>query len=293
MKEIVVVSGKGGTGKTVITGSLAVLAQSKVMVDCDVDAPDLWFLLHPRVKERYRFRGGKVGIIDPEKCTQCGKCKELCRFGAIHQIAKTYIIDSLSCEGCGVCTIVCPEKAVSLKREERGEYFFSETNYGPFIHARLGIAQENSGKLVTQVKNKAREIARKKKIKYIIVDGPPGTGCPVISSLTGADTALIVTEPTLSGIHDMERVIQVAFHFGIKVFLCINKFDLNRENTKSIEELSSRKGIPVIGKIPFEERVIESVVKGFPLVEYIKGEIAKVIKEMWENLSRDEGKNNL
>lgn len=231
MKEVVILSGKGGTGKTILTASLACLVENKIMADCDVDAANLHLLLHPEIKETYEFKGGKEAIIDAEKCIGCGKCEEICRFGAPYRNGDVYSIDEFACEGCATCTIVCPAEAIRMETEEAGKYFISQTEYGPFVHAELGIAQENSGKLVSIVKERAREIALKNNLSFIIMDGPPGIGCPVISTLSGVNTALVVTEPTLSGIHDMERVIDVAFHFGAKVFICINKFDLNTEKT--------------------------------------------------------------
>lgn len=286
MKEIVVVSGKGGTGKTVITASLGVLAQDKVMADCDVDAANLHLLLHPRIKESHKFKGGKTAIIDREKCAGCGKCEEVCRFQAPYKKDGGYSIDEFSCEGCGACILVCPVEAIRLKEEEAGEWFISETEYGPFVHAQLGIAQENSGKLVSAVREKARDIAIEEKLDYVVIDGPPGIGCPVIASLTGVDTALVVTEPTISGIHDMERVIQVAFHFGAKVYLSINKFDLNLENTHRIEKYAQENGIEIVGRIPYEEKVIESVVQGVPLVKFIEGGISQTISRIWERIRK-------
>ncbi|GAI05092.1 unnamed protein product, partial [marine sediment metagenome] len=219
MKQIVVISGKGGTGKSVIAGSFASLAKNKVMADCDVDAADLHLLLHPTVKETHEFSGGKTAFIDERRCTECGKCQEVCRFEAIDN----YVVDPISCEGCGVCFHICPEKAIKMVDDLSGKWFVSETKYGPFVHAKLGIAEENSGKLVTLVRQNAKLIAEKEKRDFVIIDGPPGIGCPVIASLSGVDIALIVTEPTLSGIHDLERIVGVAHHFGIKGVVCINK----------------------------------------------------------------------
>lgn len=276
------ISGKGGTGKTVITASFASLARSKVMADCDVDAADLHLLLHPQIKETYNFEGGKLAVIDRERCVECGKCEEVCRFEAINN----FIIDPLACEGCGACTLICPEEAISLRAEEDvGHWFISETRYGPLVHAKLGIAQENSGRLVSLVRERASDIALKENLDYVIIDGPPGIGCPVIASISGVDLALIVTEPTLSGIHDLERVANVARHFGVKTFLCINKYDLNIENSQKIKDLGKNSKIEVIGEIPFDKMVVESLVNGAPIVEYKDTEASKRIKNMWERIA--------
>ena len=284
MKEIVVISGKGGTGKTVITSSFAVLAKNKVMADCDVDAANLYLLLHPQIRERNTYRGSHSASIDSEICTGCGKCKKVCRFEAIYEENGFYEVDSYSCEGCGACKLVCPVEAVRLEEEETGEWFISETEYGLFVHANLDIAQENSGKLVSLVREKARDIAIENNLDTIIIDGPPGIGCPVIASLSGVNTALVVAEPSLSGIHDMERVIEVAFHFGAKVFLCINKFDINMENTANIEQYALNRGIEVVGKIPYDEKVIDAVRQEVPVINALDGEIPEVLAGIWERI---------
>ncbi len=284
MKEMVIASGKGGTGKTVITASLGVVAENKVLADADVDAANLHLLVNPKIQETYTFHGGKKASIDYEKCENCGKCQEFCRFGAIYKEGEKYFIDEYACEGCGVCYLVCPHQAIKLEIEETGEFFVSSTPYGPLVHAQLGIAQENSGKLVSVVREKARELAVKEGLEYILIDGPPGIGCPVISALSGVNTALIVTEPTLSGIHDMERVIGVAYHFGVKVFLLINKFDINPKNCYQIEEFAQQNNIEVIGKIPFHEKIIDAVKRRIPPVEVMDKSFKKTIIELWERL---------
>jgi len=224
MKEVVILSGKGGTGKTSIVGSFAAIAKNKVMADCDVDAADLHLLLAPSVKEEKEFRSGQVAVIDEEKCTQCGLCQDVCRFDAITD----FEVDPISCEGCGFCSHICPVEAISMKESLSGFWFTSNTKYGPLVHARLGIAQENSGKLVALVRQRAKEIAESDGLDYIISDGPPGIGCPVISSLSGANLALLVTEPTLSGIHDLERVLGVCHHFGIRLWFVLISVILTR-----------------------------------------------------------------
>lgn len=281
MKEIVVLSGKGGTGKTSIVGSIAVLAKNKVLVDCDVDAADLHLLLQPTVKEKHEFWSGQIAYIDEEKCSHCGLCQDLCRFKAI----KDFKVDIPSCEGCGFCFQICPTGAISMAESMAGNWFISDTKYGPLIHARLGIAQENSGKLVALVRQNAKELAEMGNFDYIISDGPPGIGCPVISSLSGANLALLVTEPTLSGIHDLERVLGVCRYFCVPALICINKYDLNKDITNKIENYFLKQGVGVVAKIPFDNIVTEAIVKGVPIVEYNKNGISCQIEQLWAHIS--------
>jgi len=280
MKEVVVLSGKGGTGKTSIVGSLAALADDKVLADCDVDAADLHLLLSPSEKVRNEFWSGQLACIDEDKCTECGLCQELCRFHAIND----FRVDVVSCEGCGFCSHVCPVEAITMSERMAGYWFISDTKYGPLVHARLGIAQENSGKLVALVRQQAKQIAEERGLDYIISDGPPGIGCPVISSLSGAGLALLVTEPSLSGIHDLERVLGVCRHFEVPAMVCINKYDLNEENSRRIEDQCLSQGVEVAGRIPFDNVVTESIVQGVPIVEYSNGEVAREIERMWHLL---------
>jgi MinD superfamily P-loop ATPase len=280
MKEVVVLSGKGGTGKTSIVGSLAVLAEDKVLADCDVDAADLHLLLSPSERVRNEFWSGQVAHIDEDKCTECGLCQELCRFNAIED----FRVDAVSCEGCGFCFHVCPVEAITMSERMAGYWFISDTRYGPLVHARLGVAQENSGKLVAVVRQQAKQIAEEQGLDYIISDGPPGIGCPVISSLSGAGLALLVTEPSLSGIHDLERVLGVCRHFGVSAMVCINKYDLNEENTRQIEDRCLSQGVEVAGRIPFDNVVTESIVQGVPVVEYSDGNVTREIERMWHLL---------
>ncbi len=281
MKQIAVISGKGGTGKTVVTGSLASLANSKVMVDCDVDAADLHLLLHPEVKERHEFKSGQSAVIDKGLCKECGKCLSVCRFGAIKP---DFSVEQFSCEGCGLCGHICPYGAIGMEENTAGEWFISDTKYGPFIHARLGIAEENSGKLVAKIRQAASELAEKKSLDYVIIDGPPGIGCPVIASLSGVDRALIVTEPTLSGLHDAGRVMDVAGHFNIPVKLVVNKYDLNQAMTEKIEAFCRQKDIPVIGRIAFDKTVVQALVAGKTIVEYGQCPAGDEIRKIWELL---------
>jgi MinD superfamily P-loop ATPase len=281
MKELVVLSGKGGTGKTSIVGSFAALAKDAVLADCDVDAADLHLLLEPDTQQKHEFWSGQVAVIDEEKCTQCDLCQELCRFKAIED----FRVDPVSCEGCGFCFHVCPAEAVTMKENLSGHWFVSDTKYGSLVHARLGIAQENSGKLVALVRQQAKLIAEKEGAGLIISDGPPGIGCPVISSLSGANLALLVTEPTLSGIHDLERVLGVCRHFDVPALVCINKYDINEENTRQIESYCSSQGVEVASKIPFDNAVTEAMVQGLPVVKCGDSPVSRQIDLLWQNIS--------
>ncbi len=280
MQEIVVLSGKGGTGKTSIVGSLAVLAEDKVLADCDVDAADLHLLLQPAIREQHDFRGGQTAEINKDKCLRCGLCQEVCRFKAI----KDYKVDALSCEGCGFCMNVCPNESIMMQENVAGQCFVSDTAYGTLVHARLGIAQENSGKLVASVRQKARVLAENQGAAYIICDGPPGIGCPVISSLSGARLALLVTEPTLSGIHDLERVLDVCRHFNVPAAVCINKYNINEANRRQIEEYCRAQGIDIAARIPFDKVVTDAMIKGLPVVKYSQGSVSHQIKLLWQNI---------
>jgi MinD superfamily P-loop ATPase len=280
MKEIVVLSGKGGTGKTSIVGSLAALVESKVLADCDVDAADLHLLLNPSVKQENEFWSGQMAYVAPDKCTECGLCQELCRFNAISD----FEVDPVSCEGCGFCSHICPVEAITMKENLSGHLFVSETRYGPLVHARLGIAQENSGKLIAEVRQQAKQLAGEQGLDYIISDGPPGIGCPVISSLSGVSQALLVTEPTLSGMHDLERVLGVCRHFGVPALVCINKYDINEDNAQEIENYCFSQGVEVAAKIPFDNTVTEALVRGVPVVEHSNGMVSQEIRKLWNDI---------
>lgn len=281
MKQLTVISGKGGTGKTILTASFAALAENKVMIDCDVDAADLHLLLHPLIKERHEFKSGKTAAIDKELCQECGKCVDVCRFDAV---SEDFIVDPVSCEGCGLCGHVCPADAIEMEENISGEWFVSDTKYGPFVHAKLGIAEENSGKLVAKIRQIGKEIAENENLEYVIVDGPPGIGCPVFASLTGADLAVIVTEPTLSGIHDMKRVAEVVKHFNINIKVVVNKYDLNPENTRLIEIFCEEREIEMAGYISFSQVVIESIENAVPLVEFTGDDVSKDVIKIWNNV---------
>ena len=282
MKELVVLSGKGGTGKTSIVASFAALAQKKVLVDCDVDAADLHLVLKPDIRQDNEFWSGQVAVIDGGKCTECGLCQELCRFEAIAD----FKVDTTSCEGCGFCSQICPVEAITMKERLSGRWFISDTRYGPLVHARLGIAQENSGKLVALVRQQAKQLADKDDLDYIISDGPPGIGCPVISSLSGANLALVVTEPTLSGIHDLDRVVDVCHHFNIPVLVCINKYDINEDNVRRIEDYCLSQGLEIAARIPFDNAVTEAMVQGLPVVEYRDNAVSRQIDLLWRTVLR-------
>jgi MinD superfamily P-loop ATPase len=282
MKQITVISGKGGTGKTTILASLAALVKRAVLVDADVDAADLHLLLKPQVLRREPFVASQVAVIDPEKCDQCGKCAEACRFEAIRDLQ----VDPISCEGCGVCFHICPRGAILLKEVQSGEWFISQTRYGPMVHAKLGVAQENSGKLVTLVRREAQKIAREGGYPLILIDGPPGIGCPVIASLGGVNAVLVVTEPSVSGIHDLERVLGVSRHFQVPAWVCVNKWDINPENTAKIREYCQQQGCPVIGEIPFDPVVTKAMVMESAVVEYSSGIVSQEIKKMWTKFER-------
>ena len=292
MKEIVVISGKGGTGKTSIVASFASLVKSAVLADCDVDAADLHLVLGPRVKQTSDFSGGKQASIITEKCIGCGKCKELCKFNAINfngpandTIAKTFTVDPISCEGCKVCVEFCPVDAIEFNDSINGQWFISDTRFGTMVHARLGIAEENSGKLVFLLRKEAKRIAEEEKKDLIIIDGSPGIGCPVIASITGADIVLIVTEPTLSGKHDLDRVAELATGFKIPTLVAINKFDLNPDMATQIEEDARKQNIKVIGKIRYDKAFTKAQIMKCSVVEYTGGAVTEDIKALWRNVT--------
>jgi MinD superfamily P-loop ATPase len=281
MQEIVVLSGKGGTGKTVVTASFAALSHSNVLCDCDVDAADLHLLLRPAIQETHEFWGRPLADIDLEACSRCGLCLEVCRFDAIQD----FRVDPFACDGCGLCREVCPLEAVSMRENLAGHWYVSDTRYGPLVHARLGPGKENSGELVAVVRGRARRIAQEQGADYILSDGPPGIGCPVISSLSGASMALIVTEPSLSGIHDLERVLGLCRHFGVRPLVCINKYDLSEENSRRIESHCNDARVEVGGRIPFDPDVTLAIVQGLPVVEMSDGAASREIRALWEAIA--------
>ncbi len=284
MKELVVISGKGGTGKTSIVGAFSALAENAVLCDADVDAADLHLLLRPEIVRRHDFRSGNKAVIDPDRCTGCGLCGELCQWNAI---SRDFVVDEISCEGCGVCVKFCPEQAVDFPEKTCGEWYVSDTRFGPLVHARLGIAEENSGKLVSLVRREARALAEGAQCDLIITDGPPGIGCPVIASIGGATAVLVVTEPSVSGRHDMDRVIRLAGHFNVPAFVSVNKYDLHRETSDAIEEFCREAGHPCLGLIPFDPAFTAAMVQGESLMEtHGQTPAGKAVRALWENLSR-------
>ena len=291
MKELVVISGKGGTGKTSIIASFAALAEKAVLADCDVDAADLHLVLDPNIVKREKFSGGSRARIKSGHCTACGKCEELCRYDAIYfdgpgngKVGKTYRIDPIACEGCGVCDWFCDENAIEFGPVVNGEWFISDTRCGPMVHARLGVAEENSGKLVSVVRTQAKQIAEDRKLDLVLIDGSPGIGCPVIASIAGADLVLVVTEPTLSGMHDLKRVADLTKHFGIKTLVCVNKWDLNDNMAAQIETQVLQRGLKLAGRVRYDRAVTEAQIKKLSVVEYSSNGIAGNIKHLWTNV---------
>lgn len=292
MKELVIISGKGGTGKTSITASFAVLADHPVIADCDVDAADLHLILSPRISERHEFRSGHEAVIREENCIGCGTCMDNCRFDAVRMKENTsgnstFFIDTVGCEGCGVCVRFCPEQAIDFPERLCGEWMISDTRCGPMVHARLGVAAENSGKLVSMVRQEARRIAEEKKSELIIVDGPPGIGCPVIASVTGASLVLVVTEPTVSGEHDLERVISLTRHFNIPTAICVNKWDLNPEMTNHIERKARQANAQIAGRIRYDRSVTLAQMQELAVVE-INSPCGADIQSIWKQLGLQE-----
>jgi MinD superfamily P-loop ATPase len=281
MKELTIISGKGGTGKTSVVASFAALAENKVMADADVDAADLHLILTPEIKHEENFKGGRTAQIDLEKCIECGDCLERCQFNAI---SPDFVVDKINCEGCGVCVHFCPVEAIDFPQNICGKWYISETPYGPMVHARLGIAEENSGLLVSLVRKQAKALAEDRGINTIIVDGPPGIGCPVIASITGTSAVLIVTEPTLSGLHDLERVGGLADHFKIPALVCVNKSDLNEEISEQIRGYCALHRIEFLGNIPYDTAVTEAMIAGKGIVEFADGSVSKAIKAIWKKV---------
>jgi MinD superfamily P-loop ATPase len=281
MKELTIISGKGGTGKTSVMASFAALAQNKVLADADVDAADLHLILAPDIKHEEDFKGGRIAQIDLDKCTECGECRERCQFNAI---SPEFVVDKIDCEGCGVCVHFCPVEAIDFPQSICGKWYISETRFGPMVHAKLGIAEENSGLLVSLVRNQAKVLAEEQGLDTIIVDGPPGIGCPVIASITGTNAVLIVTEPTLSGLHDLQRVGGLTAHFKIPTFACVNKFDLNEEMSDQIAEYCVSKNIGFVGRIPYDTAVTYAMVASQSIVEFSDGNVSKAIREIWHKV---------
>jgi MinD superfamily P-loop ATPase len=288
MIEIVVLSGKGGTGKTSLTASFAVLAERAVLADCDVDAADLHLVLSPTIIERHDFLSGHEAVIRQADCARCGACLEDCRFGAVVKTidassSARFAIDSASCEGCGACVRFCPAQAIDFPERICGEWMVSETRRGRMVHARLGIAAENSGKLVSVVRREARRVAEEQGAPLIIVDGPPGIGCPVIASVTGASLALVVTEPTVSGEHDLERILALTRHFAIPTAVCVNKWDINPEMTRRIENKAADMGSLTVGRVRYDVAVTRAQLEARSVVE-TRSEAAEDVVAVWRGV---------
>jgi MinD superfamily P-loop ATPase len=306
MKQLVILSGKGGTGKTSLTAAFAHLAKhgvpptNAILADADVDAANLELVLAPQIIEREDFWGGQIALIDPDTCNGCGTCIDVCRFDALgtidqpafHRLAlqdpshpqsmDVPVVDPIACDGCAACVYQCPEEAITMQEQIAGEWFRSESRYGPLLHAALTPAQENSGKLVTLVKQHARQLAMDQGVELVLVDGPPGIGCPVISAASGADLALIVAEPTAAGVHDMQRVLDTTDHFGVRTLVCANKADLYPAGTAEIETYCQEVGIEFVGGIPFDLSVTEAMVQGQPVTAYHpEAPASQAISDIW------------
>jgi MinD superfamily P-loop ATPase len=301
VQELVVISGKGGTGKTSLVASFAVLVERAVVADCDVDAADLHLVLAPTIVRREEFSGGSQARIEPDRCTACGRCETLCRFNAIRvddsldtRGRKVRRVDPIACEGCGVCAWFCEPKAIQFGPVVNGDWFVSETRCGPMVHARLEPAAANSGKLVSVVRREAKKVAAQRELELILIDGSPGIGCPVIASITGADLVLAVVEPTQSGMHDLGRIIELTAHFQIETLVAINKWDINPDICRQIEQQVARHDVPVIGRIRYDRAVTEAQAQGLSTVEYTDGAVAEDIRQTWRIVSQalDQNKQN-
>jgi MinD superfamily P-loop ATPase len=287
MKEITIVSGKGGTGKTSLTAALASAGSNMVLCDCDVDAADLHLILDPKIKETHIFEGSWCVEIDSEKCKDCGICVEYCKFEAISvNKDNRRQVDPFKCEGCRLCERICPSQAICSTRSLENRWFVSNTHRGPMVHAMMGPGEENSGKLVSRVRKKAREIANELNLQYILNDGPPGTGCATIASVTGADAVLIIMEPSLSSLHDAERLIQLVQNFKIPLFALINKSTINLKMTAQITQFLESREIPLIGEVPFDTNIVEAMIRGLSINDYQPNSlISRTIKSVWSQLS--------
>ncbi len=295
MKQLVILSGKGGTGKTTVAAALAHLASrelSTVLADADVDAANLELVLDPVKQEEHDFRSGQVAVIDPKVCTACGICADVCRFDAVIPGDEAYRVEPLPCEGCASCFYQCPDGAIEMEEQHAGMWFRSDSRFGPLFHAHLFAGQENSGKLVTLVKQQGRLRALDTEAELLVVDGPPGIGCPVISASAGADMALHVVEPTVSGVHDLERIMGTTDHFGVPSLVAINKADLNPARCEEIAAFCAERGVQVVGRIPYDTVVTEAMVQGQPVTAYTDGPVTEALKELWSQLKNSLGRNS-
>jgi MinD superfamily P-loop ATPase len=295
MKEIVVISGKGGTGKTSITASFAALASGKaVMADCDVDAADLHLILKPDIRSSTEFRSGHRAFVNAEQCVGCGKCADVCRFNAVKcsvsdNTTLAYSIDPVACEGCGVCVRFCPAGAIGFSEEVCGHWFISDTRFGKMVHAKLNVAAENSGKLVTLVRNEAKKIAIETGMEFVLIDGSPGIGCPVIASLTAASVALIVTEPTVSGDHDLQRIARLTKQLGVPAFVCVNKWDINPDITVKIRKFAHESNIGFAGQVRYDKAITAAQRAEKTIIEYCENGINDDIRKIWKAITMENG----
>ena len=292
MNELVIISGKGGTGKTSLVASLAALAENHGLADCDVEAPDLHLILRPEIRRRETFSGSSRASIRTNDCIACGRCEEVCRFGAIlhdgpsnGRVAKTFRVDPIACEGCGVCAYFCDQDAIDFGPVENGRWFVSDTRCGPMVHAQLGVAEESSGKLVHLVRTEAAKIATQRRLDLIIIDGAPGVACPVIASITAADLVLVVTEPTESGLHDLVRVLDLTRSLGVETLVAINKWDLNDDLSSAIRSKARSQGVKMAGQVCYDHRVTSAQVQGQSIVEYASDGAAVDIRHLWCTVS--------
>jgi MinD superfamily P-loop ATPase len=284
MKEVVIISGKGGTGKTSIVSALAGLGPKKVLADCDVDAADLHLILNPEVRETMQFISGELPEIDKDLCIECGECLEHCKFGAI---SEDFQVIKENCEGCGVCAFVCPTEAARMYPRHCGEWYISDTRFGTMVHASLGIGEENSGVLVTTVRKKAGALAEEQGVNLVLVDGSPGVGCPVIASLTNADAAIVVAEPTVSAEHDLHRVCELTEHFGIQTMAVINKSDINEHISGTIENYCQERKIPVLGRLPYDSRFTQAQIKKQNVLEFDPKGLGVKMESIWEKMRQE------
>lgn len=283
MKELVIVSGKGGTGKTSISAALAFLAPQKILVDSDVDAANLHLVSGCVIRETHEFNAGFEPHINTQLCIRCGKCTAICRFNAI---TAGVVTDPLQCEGCGVCAFICPKHAISMQEKQAGHWFVADTRLGPLIYAELGLSVENSGKLVSKVRQEAKKIATTNQLPLIITDGPPGIGCPAIAALSGANLALAVVEPSLSSMHDLDRLVNLVAYFGIPITVCINKSTLHMENTRSIINWCQNKSIPVVGQLPYSDFFRAAVTSGKTVIEMADDTLKEQMTQLWGNIDK-------
>jgi len=284
MPEVLIISGKGGTGKTSLTAAFCHLADRPVICDLDVDAPDLHLLLQPEKKKSEPFISGNEAFVLTEKCSHCGTCIEACNFGAISETGPFVVVNPYKCEGCKVCVHCCPEEAISFPEKHCGDWYLSETRFGPMVHAQLYPAEENSGRLVALLKKEAKTLAEERDASLILSDGPPGIGCPVISALSGAGLAVIVTEPTPSGMHDLKRILELCKHFNIPTAVIINKADLNPDQAEAIEAYCQENSLSVIARLPHDPVITEAMVQGKTVTEFRACELSEALKYAWEKI---------